>query len=35
VLAIPHRAEYLSARQTLTLTQKLRACLDELADDAA
>lgn len=33
VLAIPHRVEYLSARQTLTLTQELRACLDELADD--
>ena len=32
VLAIPHRVEYLSARQTLTLTQELRACLDELAD---
>jgi hypothetical protein len=35
VLAIPHRVEYLSARQTLALTQELRACLDELADDAA
>jgi phage terminase Nu1 subunit (DNA packaging protein) len=35
VLAIPHRVEYLSARQTLTLTQELRACLDELADDKA
>jgi hypothetical protein len=32
VLAIPHRVEYLSARQTLALTQELRACLDELAD---
>jgi hypothetical protein len=35
VLAIPHRVEYLSARQTLALAQELRACLDELADDAA
>jgi terminase small subunit / prophage DNA-packing protein len=35
VLAIPHRVEYLSARQTLTLTQELRARLDELADDKA
>jgi hypothetical protein len=35
VLAIPHWVEYLSARQTLALTQELRACLDELADDAA
>jgi terminase small subunit / prophage DNA-packing protein len=35
VLAIPHRVEYLSARQTLALTQELRACLDELADDKA
>jgi hypothetical protein len=34
VLAIPHRVEYLSARQTLALTQELRACLDELADDS-
>jgi phage terminase Nu1 subunit (DNA packaging protein) len=32
VLAIPHGVEYLSARQTLALTQELRACLDELAD---
>src|SRR5207249_2368060 len=31
VLAIPHRVQYLSARQTLTLTQELRACLDELS----
>jgi phage terminase Nu1 subunit (DNA packaging protein) len=35
VLAIPHRVEYLSARQRVTLTQELRACLDELADDKA
>jgi hypothetical protein len=34
MLAIPHRVEYLSARQTLTLTQELRACLDELADES-
>jgi hypothetical protein len=33
VLAIPHRVDYLSARQTLALTQELRTCLDELADD--
>jgi phage terminase Nu1 subunit (DNA packaging protein) len=33
VLAIPHRVEYLSARQTLVLTQELRAALDELAED--
>src|ERR1700687_237376 len=31
VLAIPHRVEYLSARQTLTLTQELREALTELA----
>jgi hypothetical protein len=28
----PHRVEYLSARQTLTLTQELRAALTELAE---
>lgn len=35
ILAIPHRVEYLSARQTMVLTQELRSALDELADDAA
>jgi hypothetical protein len=34
VLAIPHRVDYLSARQTLALTQELRTCLDELNIDA-
>ena len=33
--AFRNRVEYLSARQTLALAQELRACLDELADDAA
>ena len=33
VLAIPHRVEYLSARQSVTLRQELRAALTELAND--
>ena len=32
ILAIPSRVEYLSARQTVVLTQELRAALTELAD---
>jgi phage terminase Nu1 subunit (DNA packaging protein) len=35
ILAIPHRVQYLSARQTVVLTQELREALNELADDAA
>jgi phage terminase Nu1 subunit (DNA packaging protein) len=35
VLAIPGRVQYLSARQTVVLTQELREALNELADDAA
>jgi phage terminase Nu1 subunit (DNA packaging protein) len=35
ILAIPQRVEYLSARQTMVLTQELRAALTELAGDAA
>jgi phage terminase Nu1 subunit (DNA packaging protein) len=35
ILAIPHRVQYLSARQTVVLTQELRAALDELTDDKA
>jgi hypothetical protein len=32
ILAIPTRIKDLSARQSVILTQELRACLDELAD---
>jgi len=35
ILAIPHRVQYLSARQTMVLTQELRAAIDELTDDKA
>jgi phage terminase Nu1 subunit (DNA packaging protein) len=35
VLAVPSRVRDLSARQNVTLTLELRACLDELADDKA
>jgi hypothetical protein len=35
ILAIPSRVNYLSLRQRASLTQELRACLDELADDTA
>jgi phage terminase Nu1 subunit (DNA packaging protein) len=33
ILAIPARVKDLSARQSVTLTQELRAALTELADD--
>ena len=33
VLAVPSRVKDLSARQSVTLSSELRACLDELADD--
>ena len=33
ILAVPHRVLYLSARQTVVLTQELRDCLTELADN--
>jgi hypothetical protein len=33
VLAIPSRVKDLSARQSVSLTQELRAALTELADD--
>jgi hypothetical protein len=32
ILAVPRRVPYLSARQTVVLTQELRDCLTELAD---
>ena len=35
ILGIPHKVQYLSARQTMVLTQELRDALNELADDAA
>jgi hypothetical protein len=35
ILAVPTRVKDLSARQTVTLTQELRAALTELADDKA
>jgi phage terminase Nu1 subunit (DNA packaging protein) len=35
ILAIPSRVSYLSLRQRESLTQELRAALDELADDRA
>jgi hypothetical protein len=35
LLAMPARMHYLDARQNVTLTRELRACLDELADDKA
>lgn len=35
VLAVPSRVRDLNARQNVTLTQELRACLTELADDKA
>ena len=35
VLAIPGRVNYLSLRQRESLMRELRACLEELADDAA
>jgi phage terminase Nu1 subunit (DNA packaging protein) len=35
ILAIPSRVQYLSARQTVVLTQELRDALTELADDKA
>jgi phage terminase Nu1 subunit (DNA packaging protein) len=35
ILAIPSRVRDLSARQSVTLTQELRAALTELADDKA
>jgi phage terminase Nu1 subunit (DNA packaging protein) len=31
ILGIPHRVQYLSARQTVVLTQELRDALDELS----
>jgi phage terminase Nu1 subunit (DNA packaging protein) len=33
ILGIPSKVQYLSARQTVVLTQELRDVLDELADD--
>jgi len=33
ILAVPHRVPYLSARQRVVLTQELRDCLTELADN--
>jgi phage terminase Nu1 subunit (DNA packaging protein) len=35
VLAVPSRVRDLNARQSVLLSQELRAALDELADDAA
>jgi hypothetical protein len=35
LLGIPHRVQYLSARQTVVLMQELRDALNVLADDAA
>jgi hypothetical protein len=35
ILGIPSKVQYLSARQTVVLTQELRDVLDELVDDAS